>query len=174
MKQPKIRGPIRNSYWLVDGELLAGGYPGSSDPAVAREKLEALLAVGVRSFIDLTQPDELTPYDDLLAEIASEKKLDVSYERLSIRDMDVPTTAVMNRILKAIRSRLAKGRVVYFHCWGGVGRTGTVAGCWLVEEGHGCDDALARIRTLRAHTPEGWKQSPETKDQQAFVRKWRT
>ena len=173
MKQTKKRGPIRNSYWLVEGKLLAGGYPGSSNPQLARDKLQALLDNGVRSFIDLTQPEELVPYDDLLARIAAERKLDVSYDRFSIRDMDVPTTEVMNEILKTIRSRLAEGRVVYFHCWGGVGRTGTVAGCWLVEEGHACDDALARIRSLRALTPEGWKQSPETARQQAFVRKWR-
>ena len=172
MKESHNEGPIPNSYWLVEGQLLAGGYPGSSYPATARTKLAALLDAGVRSFIDLTEPHELMPYDELLAEIASEMDADVSYQRLSIRDMDIPTREAMTTILAAIRSELASGRGVYVHCWGGIGRTGTVIGCWLVEQGHACDDALERIRTLRASTPEGWKRSPETSDQQSFVRTW--
>ena len=132
-----------------------------------------MLDVGVRSFIDLTEPHELTPYDDLLAEIAREMNVDVSYQRLSIRDMGIPTRESMNTILAEIRSERASGRAVYVHCWGGIGRTGTVIGCWLVEQGHACDDALERIRTLRAQTPEGWKRSPETTGQQSFVRNWR-
>ena len=170
----QTRGPIPNSYWLADGELLAGGYPGASNKETAREKLEAILDTGVRSFIDLTEPHELTPYDDLLAEIARERDLTISYQRISIRDLDVPTDNVMNTILDVIRSETAAGRAVYVHCWGGIGRTGTVVGCWLVEQGHSCDDAFEQIRALRERTPEGWKRSPETDDQQAFVRAWRS
>ena len=171
-KAPAKAGPIANSYWLVEKELLAGGYPGSPDPDTARKKLKAILAAGVRGFIDLTEAHELPPYDELLRELAREKKLQVSYERISIPDMDVPTRGVMTSVLDAIRAHRSAGRAVYVHCWGGVGRTGTVAGCWLVEQGHSCDDALDLIRLLRLHTPESWKRSPETSDQRTFVRNW--
>lgn len=30
---------------------------------------------------------------------------------------------------------LAAGQTVYVHCYGGIGRTGTVVGCWLVRHG---------------------------------------
>ncbi len=169
----KSAGPIPNSYWLVDGELLAGGYPGSSDTSTARMKLQAILAAGVRSFIDLTEPHELTAYDELLEDIAREMNVEVSYERISIRDLGIPPREVMDAILATIRSQIAAGSTVYVHCWGGVGRTGTVVGCWLVEEGQPCDEVFERIRALRAHTPEAWKRSPETADQRAFVRGWR-
>ena len=172
MTAPTTPGPIPNSYWLVHGELLAGGYPGSSDAASARKKLEAILSAGVRIFVDLTQPDELPPYDIVLEENARDKQLDVRYRRISIRDMDVPTVEVMQSVLSAIREEAAAGRPVYVHCWGGVGRTGTVIGCWLVEQGHTCDEALERIRILRLLTPEAWKRSPETNDQRSFVRGW--
>lgn len=33
------------------------------------------------------------------------------------------------RILDAIDARLEAGKSVYVHCWGGIGRTDTVAGC---------------------------------------------
>ena len=158
----------------MDRQLLAGGYPGSSHPALARTKLEAILDAGIRSFIDLTEPrDGLQPYEDLLEELAQERTIDVQYRRISVRDMGLPTSEVMTDILSIIDSEIGAGRPVYFHCWGGIGRTGTVAGCWLVEQGMACDAALERIMALRAPTPEGWKNSPETRDQRSFVRGWR-
>jgi protein-tyrosine phosphatase len=159
--------PIRGSYWLVDGQLLAGGYPCSFTPEETRQRLEDILNAGVRSFIDLTFDDEgLELYESVLEQLAEETQIDVAYHRFSIRDHDVPTTALMHDVLRTIREEIAAGRVVYFHCWGGVGRTGTVAGCWLIEEGYSCDDALKRITALR-QTP-----SPETEEQAAFVRNW--
>ena len=164
---------LRNSYWLVEGEFLAGGYPSSPNRATARKKLQAFVDAGIRSFIDLTQPHELTPYDDVLEEIAAEKGIDISYARISIRDLDVPTPDVMETVLAKIREETSAGRPVYIHCWGGIGRTGTVVGCWLVEQGHAGDEAFERIKTLRARTSEAWQRSPETEVQRKFVREWR-
>jgi protein tyrosine/serine phosphatase len=165
--------PIPGSYWLIDGELLAGEYPRDVDEKAAGKKLRKILDAGIRSFIDLTQPtDPLEPYDGLLQSIAAAQDLEVSYRRIAIRDMSVPTVELMAEILTAIESELASLRPVYFHCWGGIGRTGTVAGCWLVEQGLSCDEALARIRQLRVLTPDGWQDSPQTPAQKSFVRTW--
>ena len=54
---------------------------------------------------------------------------------MPIEDLSVPTLADMERILGAIDDELAAGRAVYLHCWGGIGRTGTVVGCYLVRQG---------------------------------------
>jgi protein tyrosine/serine phosphatase len=165
--------PIPGSYWLIDGELLAGEYPGGVDEKAAGKKLRKILDAGIRSFIDLTQPtDPLEPYDGLLQSIAAAQDLEVSYRRIPIRDMSVPTVEAMSEIITAIESELAARRPVYFHCWGGIGRTGTVAGCWLVEQGLSCDEALTRIRRLRVLTPDGWRDSPQSPAQHAFVRAW--
>ena len=40
---------------------------------------------------------------------------------------------------------LAGGRTVYLHCRGGIGRTGTVLGCYLVRQGQTAEEALASI-----------------------------
>ena len=166
--------PIDDSYWLIEGQLLAGEYPGTPDDDETRERLRGLLDIGIRSFIDLTETtDPLEPYESILREVAGELGLDVRYQRLAIQDMGIPTTERMTAILAAIQSELDAGRPVYFHCWGGIGRTGTVAGCWLVEQGYSCDDGFARLKELRAPTPDGWKESPQTKEQKAFVRGWR-
>ena len=38
-------------------------------------------------------------------------------------------------ILGAIDVALAQGRTADVHCWGWIGRTGAVVGCWLVRHG---------------------------------------
>lgn len=166
--------PLDDSYWLIEGQLLAGEYPGHWDEVIARDQLNRLLDAGIRSFIDLTETtDPLEPYEEQLRVLAAERGIDVNYQRLPIRDMDVPSSERMREILDAIEEELAAGRQVFFHCWGGIGRTGTVAGCWLREQGRSCDEALARIGELRAPTPDGWKDSPQTDAQRSFVRTWR-
>ena len=142
--------PLPDSYWLLDGQLLAGEYPGSWTRADATEKLGLFLAAGIRTFIDLTEEtDPLNRYDSTLKALACEHGLDCRYIRFGIKDLGVPTPELMGKILKAIRAELEEGRPVYFHCWGGIGRTGTVAACWLVEQGLSADDALGRVQMLR-------------------------
>ena len=168
-------GRLERDDLSVHGQLLAGEYPGHWDETIARDQLTRLLDAGIRSFIDLTETsDPLEPYEDLVQELASERGIEVCYQRLAIRDMDVPTSERMHTILNTIEAELAAGRPVFFHCWGGIGRTGTVAACWLREQGRTCDDAFACIKDLRATTPDGWKASPQTEIQRAFVREWRT
>ncbi len=168
-------GPIPDSYWLVNGAVLAGQYPGADQDSRARDKLGKILDVGIRSFIDLTETSEpLTRYDNLLRTLAAERGVEVKYIRQSVRDAGVPREREqMTRILSAIREEVAEGRPVYVHCWGGIGRTGTVAGCWLVEEGLTGPDAIARIAELRGKSPDGWNRSPETEEQRRYICEWR-
>ena len=166
--------PTRSSYWLLEGQLLAGGYPGSFSPEVSRRRLSAMVDAGIRSFVDLTsEHDGLEPYEPVLKQLAAEKDLDLRYWRFAVQDLGIPTAALMTEVLDTIRAEMAANRPVYFHCWGGIGRTGTVAGCWLVEEGYPCDDALQWIATLREGTPDAYMRSPDTDEQVAFVREWK-
>ena len=43
--------PIPDSYWLVEGVLLAGEYPATSDEAGTRVKLTKFLNAGIRTFV---------------------------------------------------------------------------------------------------------------------------
>ena len=69
------RPPIPNSYWVLPGRVLAGEYP--------RAQIKRLVAEGVDRFIDLTHPDELEPYVDLLPKHAV-------HRRFPITDHSVP------------------------------------------------------------------------------------
>lgn len=165
-----------NSYWVRKGQFLAGEYPGAKDGADARKRIRAMLDGGVTVFVDLTEKHELEPYAELLAEEATCRSVATVHTRHPIRDASVPRRAeVMTGILDAIDDAIRDGHVVYVHCWGGIGRTGTVVGCHLVRHGLTGDEALAALADM-------WKvvdkyhrrpQSPETSEQCRWVREWR-
>ena len=161
-----MRPPIADSYWVVPGKLLAGEYPGAKLDADADPRLAAFTAAGITSFVDLTEEIEgLTPYSRLLE--------GARCERLPIQDGGCPTPVEMRAILDWIDSEIADGHVVYVHCWGGHGRTGTVIGCWLVRHGAVPEAALTRIGELRRDVPDAaWMPSPETDDQIRLVERW--
>ena len=81
----------------------------------------------------------------------------------------------MTEILDCIDASLADHRPVYVHCWGGVGRTSTVIGCWLLQHGFATrDTVLSTLAQVRKHDAQrGHKMSPETDTQRQFVLNWR-
>jgi protein-tyrosine phosphatase len=161
-------GPIPGSYWVVPGRLLAGPYPGAWDEAATRERLRQLLEAGVTFVVDLTEPREHDAYLLLLSTEAAALGRKVTHRRLPIPDMDVPSEDVMTAILATIDAALAEGETVYVHCLGGIGRTGTVIGCYLVQHGLDGQEALNTIVRLRG----GLDDSPQTGEQCAMVRTW--
>ena len=153
---------------------MAGEYPGDWTERSARRKLRALLDAGVRTFVDLTEQGELDSYEDWLAKEARAAGLEVAYHRHAIRDLDVPTPDGMRVILDLIESAITAEAPVYVHCWGGIGRTGTVVCCWLVERGLSGEQALVEIAQLRDGIKKRRITSPEMPGQQQFVKNWRT
>ncbi|MDE2901001.1 MAG: protein-tyrosine phosphatase family protein, partial [Chloroflexota bacterium] len=162
-------------YWVVPGALLAGEYPGALQQADARRKLHALVEAGVTEFIDLTTVRELEPYKELLLEEAALIGVTASHARHPVDDMNVPQShREMVAILDAMDVAVRADRLVYVHCWGGIGRTGTVVGCWLVRHGLSGEDALARLDTLWRAMEKAPSRvsSPETPAQFSYVRNW--
>jgi protein-tyrosine phosphatase len=155
------QGPIPNSYWVVPGRLFAGPYPGAAKLALFHE-------VGVDGFIDLTEAGEygLSPY------AAQAAGLGMTHTRSPIGDFGCPTIEQMREILDTIDRELACDRTLYVHCYGGIGRTGTVVGCHLVRHGAEPPAALESIAAWREGTPDGYRDSPETQEQRAFVLGW--
>ena len=161
-----VEPPIPESY-LVAERLLAGEYPGAPDPGMAERRLRAFAVGGVTTFVDLTHPaDALAPYEHLLG---------VGAGRIAHPIVDLGTTTVphMTRILDDVDAALADDRSVYVHCWGGIGRTGTVVGCWLVRHGLDDGDPVRTIARLRRRTPDAWTASPQTAAQRAMVTGWK-
>ena len=130
-------------------------------------------------FIDLTEErEELSAYEPILREEAAACGVEVAYHRLPIPDHQVPSPRRMAEILARVGFAEEDGLGVYLHCWGGVGRTGTVVGCYLVRKGLSGEDALAQVRELFGTMSQGKRRrhwytgSPQTKPQREFVRRW--
>jgi len=126
-------------WFVVDDRLYGGCYPRELPP-------------DVDFVIDLTEEGELPRYE----------RGTVEHRCMPIRDFGVPTYEQMRRILDAIDAALGKGRTVFVHCRGGIGRTGTVVGCWKRRHGASAEDTFAAL---------GGR--PETDEQRAMIRGWR-
>jgi hypothetical protein len=156
---------------------MAGEYPLARTAPEAERRLQALLDAGITYFIDLTTADDpLDPYEQPVRDMAAQRGAEVRYSRRAIPDMGCPSADTMDAILDEIDSALADGHVVYVHCWGGIGRTGTVVGCFLVRRGHDGDGALAEVARLYGTMSETkrlrFPESPQTRRQRDFVRGW--
>ena len=162
---------------MVEGQFLAGAYPGDSDPDDRRTKIQSLLNSGICSFINLMEQDEanwagvrFVPYDDMVEQLCPE----AGCRRFAIRDQSIPNIGMMTKILDMIDQSLAAAKPAYVHCWGGVGRTGTVIGCWLLRhnlaESHNVLEVLMDLR--RQDQERRHRMSPETAEQQRFVKQW--
>jgi hypothetical protein len=174
---PAAAPPTSWSYWVVENRLLAGAYPGSPDPDEHRKKVQRLLDAGVRTFVNLMEEDEtnyqgqpFAPYDGVARELCPSARC----IRFAIKDLSIPSKSLMAAILEEVDRSTADGPAAYVHCWGGVGRTGTVVGCWLLRHGlanaTNVHDVLMELR--KQDRERGQKISPETAEQQRFVRQW--
>lgn len=166
--------PFPNSYWVRPFRFLAGEYPGPMNSEETRRKLRLLLACGVTFCVDLTHEHELRSYESLLRTEALAVGRAVEYGRMPIQDFGVPSVAAMSQILDLLDRALGAGHVVYLHCWGGIGRTGTVVGCYLARHGMAGEQALAELQSLRQVLPQAYRRraSPETEEQRRMVLHW--
>jgi protein-tyrosine phosphatase len=157
--------------WWVKPGLLAGEYPGSWSEAKAERKLRLLMLNGVDSFVDLTTPmDGLASYRDDMELAAQITRREIRHFAHPIPDMGVVDHDDYDRIISRICGEIDSGRVVYLHCWGGKGRTCTVIGCLLIDEGLDYDSAIARIAELRAGTRKAAEPCPESAAQHRLLR----
>ena len=129
-----------------------------------------MIQFGIRCFFDLTEEGELIPYENLLPP-------NVSYVRFPIRDVSVPQSIedVRNLVKTILQTAGGTHDEVYVHCWGGVGRTGTIIACLIAEgmENPTLEKVMGELRTRFAMMPKSsYRQTPETKEQEQFVQQY--
>lgn len=173
--------PFNQAYWVEPGRFMAGCYPGAEHHDEARGKLNGLLMHGIRHVINLMEPAELNragkafvPYEEHMIAIARAMGCEVVFDRWSIADYGTPARPDMARLLDLIDRSIKNATPVYLHCLGGIGRTGTVVGCYLARHGYASGpDVLKAIQVLRENTATFSLSSPETGAQMELVCSWR-
>jgi len=169
--------PFSQSFWVDEGLLCAGCYPGDLDPATRDTKLRGLLDCGIRRVLSLMEATErgrggrpFEPYVPRLQELAAERDVVVECVNLPIRDACAPSPPSLQKILETIEIGLQEQTPTYLHCWGGHGRTGTVIACHLIQKGHSSQKAIDELLRLRADLPKS--HHPFEGDQERFVLSW--
>jgi protein-tyrosine phosphatase len=144
------------------------------DAEERRRILEGLLAAGIGTVINLTESGEVNHYGIELYDYSADFRASgLETVRKPIVDVSIPTFEDMDGILDLIDDRLANDKPVYFHCWGGVGRTGTVLGCYLLTSNMAkLDNVFDTIDQLKRESPMRHRNSPETEEQKDFVREY--
>jgi hypothetical protein len=178
---PRKPTPLPRCYWVVEDLLLAGAYPGKPDPIDHRKRLKGLVGAGMRTFISLMEPHEknndgtaFVPYICDLESIAKDAGTTVDCKNYPIVDRSITTIESMRNILDAIDESIHNKRPVYVHCYGGIGRTGTVICCWLLRHRHATSaDVLHLLNLLRqADQERSWRTAPENDQQIQFALAW--
>ena len=163
-----INRPLNQSYEVscYGGAVFAGEYPGDKYGEKATEKLKHMHHFGIRHFIDLTEEGELAPYSHLLPS-------DTTYIRFPIVDCGAPKSIEsVQRLLLRIEELKKMEGYVYVHCWGGVGRTGTIVACYLSQNWKEpeLDHTLEVLRRNFSEMPKSaYRKTPETKEQIDFI-----
>jgi ADP-ribosyl-[dinitrogen reductase] hydrolase len=163
-----MKPPLPNSYWVEPGRLLAGEHPDGGTADATRMRIDRLIDAGVRLFIDLTDPDEMPAYHGTLP-------AHVTYETHAMPDHSVPRSAQQMRNVQLSLERGMAAGGVYVHCRAGIGRTGMTIGCYLREQGETPIAALHELNRLWQQNARAavWPSTPETEEQEQFIRDWR-
>ena len=122
--------------------------------------------LGVDVLVCLLQEQELERLRiPRLVEAAQERGLEVL--RLPIPDGGVlPDARPVEELIEAIETRVDGGLTIAIHCAGGLGRSGTIGGCFLVRQGMPAEEAIETLHEVRS------RSCPETWEQEAFIRRF--
>ncbi|MBX3458818.1 MAG: dual specificity protein phosphatase family protein [Planctomycetes bacterium] len=143
--------------WVIEGEIA-----GMARPARDARGLWAWLAErGVGLVVSLTSSP---PDPGVLAQQG------IELLHLPVADFAPPLPEVIDKFLEQARFQRHEGRAVVVHCGAGIGRTGTMLACYLVDKGMSAEEAIAAVRKARPGSIETREQEEAVRDLERRLR----
>lgn len=194
----KYCGPTPESNWVIPGKLLVGAYPASQSDDETFDLITSILKHGVSKFVCLQEEyrehgvteamwrsgNALRPYFEDVKNIVRDKYeyevlneypiIDIdnlSFIHFPIRDCGITDDSRVLELAKTLVQALKDEEIIYLHCWGGHGRTGTVV-CIMLHLIYGLDATKSMARCQSVHDLRRWPVavgSPQTQTQRDQV-----
>ncbi len=134
----------RNFSWLIKEEIAGMARP---MPIVA--DFEFLKDAGIEAVVSLT---ELPLHKTLIEEFGFE------YKHIPIADLASPTHEQIEEFVDFVNNLTFSKKKIVVHCEAGIGRTGTMLACYLVNKGHSARKAISEVRKKRPGSIETTEQ----------------
>lgn len=134
----------RNFSWLIQGEIA-----GMARPMSMVTDLEFLKDNGIEAIVSLT---ELPLHRTLIEEFGFE------YKHIPIADLASPTQEQIEEFTDFVNNLISSKKKIVVHCDAGIGRTGTMLACYLVNKGCSAKEAILEVRKRRPGSIETAEQ----------------
>lgn len=131
--------------WVIENEIGGMARPDSRNEAI----WEWLCARNIGLVVSLTGS---APDPGVLARHG----LDLLH--LPVPDFTPPGQDAINEFLAKARFYRHEGKAIVVHCGAGIGRTGTMIACYLVDKGFGAAEAIELVRQARPGSIETHEQ----------------
>ncbi len=143
---------LNNFYWVIENELAGMALPTASRAYAYLENADQAaqeeMQREIRDLKDLRIGAVVSLTEYPLAE-KSITDADLNYLHIPVPDMTAPTQSQIKEFVDFVQQNNKDERPVVVHCLGGIGRTGTMAACYLVSKGYASSDAVHAVRLCR-------------------------
>ncbi|MDD4205689.1 MAG: protein-tyrosine phosphatase family protein [Candidatus Delongbacteria bacterium] len=140
----------------ITGRIGMGRAPGYGSDRF--EDFRSIKAQGISKIYCLQEEDELqyltNGEDDFEKRREYLTSIGIDFVSSPIGDFRIPTVEQAHELTDMILNDVKSGKDILIHCMGGLGRTGTIAGCTLVRFGIAPEIAVMTVRTVRPGTLE--------------------
>ena len=149
----------RNFSWVIQDEIA-----GMARPVSVVSDLEFLKDNGIEAIVSLT---ELPLHKTLIDEFGFE------YKHIPVADLTSPTQEQIEEFVTFVNNLISSKKKIVVHCDAGIGRTGTMLACYLVNKGRSAKNAITEVRKKRPGSIETMEQEETIEKYEEKVQKKR-